>query len=128
MCNFSNLLSVSDASAAEALFVAAYECTSDSHLSNSFIRLALLSVLESLQEMLCWQECLQTWDRERLVQPGALCAASLMEPIIAGTSGTCWPEGELGGIQLCPVLCLHLRHCLEPSVVSGGAVRTVSRV
>lgn len=57
-----------------------------------------------------------------------LCAASLMEPIIAGTSGTCWPEGELGGIQLCPVLCLHLRHCLDPSVVSGGAVRTVSRV
>lgn len=56
------------------------------------------------------------------------CAVSAMEQIFAGTSGTCWPEGELGGIQLCLVLCLHLRHCLDPSVVSGGAVRTVSRV
>lgn len=70
MRNFSNLLSVPDVGAAEALFVAACECTSDSHLSNSFIRVALLSVLESLQEMICWQECLQAPDRRRLmVQP-----------------------------------------------------------
>lgn len=70
MCNFSNLLSVSDVGAREALFVAAYECTSDSHLSSSFIRVALLSISESLQEMLCWQGCLQPRDRRWLmVQP-----------------------------------------------------------
>lgn len=63
MHNFSNLLSVSDVGAAEALFVAAYECTSDSHLSNSFIRVAWLSLLDSVQEMICWQECLQARDR-----------------------------------------------------------------
>lgn len=40
--------SVSDVGAAEALFVAAHECTSDSHLSSSFIRVALLSLLGSL--------------------------------------------------------------------------------
>lgn len=78
MHNFSNLLSVSDVSAAEALFVAAYRCTSDSHLSNSFIRVALLSLLGSLWETIFWQECLQTWDRRWLVvQPQlSLCCVS----------------------------------------------------
>ncbi|RLV98351.1 hypothetical protein DV515_00010872 [Chloebia gouldiae] len=70
------------------------------------------------REMICWQERLQAQDRRQLVvQP--------KEQIIAVTSGTCWPEGELGGIQLCLVLCL--KEYLEPGVVSGSAVRSVSR-
>lgn len=91
MRNFSNPPSVSDVSAAEALLVAACECTSDSHLNNSFIGVALLRLLESLQEMICWQECLQPWDRRWLVvlcHPWSRSLQSLVVP--AGLRGTGW--------------------------------------
>lgn len=49
----------------EALFVATHECTSDSHMSNSFIRVALLSLVEYMHEVICLQEHLQIQDRKR---------------------------------------------------------------
>lgn len=53
------MLSVSDDGTSEALFVAAHECISDSHMSNSFIRVTLLSLSEYLHEVICRQGCLQ---------------------------------------------------------------------
>lgn len=58
------MLSVSDVGTSEAFFVAAHECTSDSHMSNSFIRVSLLSLVEYLHEVICWQEWLQFQDRK----------------------------------------------------------------
>lgn len=59
MHHFKNMLSVSDDGTSEALFVAAHECISDSHMSNSFIRVTLLSLSEYLHEVICRQGCLQ---------------------------------------------------------------------
>lgn len=62
MHHFKNTISVSDDGTSEALFVAAHERVSDSHMSNSFIRVVLLSLLEYLHEVICWQKCLQIRD------------------------------------------------------------------
>lgn len=47
------MLSAFDVGTSEALFVATHECTSDSHMSNSFTRGALLSLMEYLHEVIC---------------------------------------------------------------------------
>lgn len=59
------MLSVSDVGTSEALFIATHECTSDSHMSNSFIEVALLILVEYLHEVICWQEYLQIEDRKQ---------------------------------------------------------------
>lgn len=81
------MLSVSDVGTSEALFVAAHGCTSDLHMSSSFIRVALLSLVEYLHEVICWQECLQIRDRKwwHLIDGSASScrrAASAMKQII----------------------------------------------
>lgn len=58
------MLSAFDVGTSEALFVATHECTSDSHMSNSFTRGALLSLMEYLHEVIFWQERLQIQDRK----------------------------------------------------------------
>lgn len=83
------MLSVSDVGTSEALFVATYERTSDSYMSNSFIRVALLSLVEYPHEVICWQKHLQIQDRKwwHLVDGAASscqCTASVMKWIIAG--------------------------------------------
>ena len=81
------MLSVSDVGTSEALFTATHERTCDSRMSNSFIRVALLSFVEYLHEVICWQERLQIQGRKRwpLVDGAASscqCAASAMKQII----------------------------------------------